>query len=829
MNDAIRCFHCHNLIPSNIDITVKVDNESKAVCCHGCKAVAELVLEGGLQQFYQFREGELEQPENLAGQELDQLAVYDRPDILSRIASVTDTGHHRIQLSIEGITCAACVWLLEQYVKKLPGVTEFWVNLTTHRAELVWQQEKIPLSGIFKAIRTIGFGAHPYSTSEEEKRLQEHQKSTLIRLGVAGIGMMQNMMLAVPGYFGLEVDVLQQSSQEFVNLFRYVSLLVALPVVLYSAKPFFIAALRDLRLRHLTMDVPVSIAIGGAFIASVWITFKGGPEVYFDSVCMFTFFLLLGRYLESQARVTAARSQALLRNEAPAFIRRLNPKLGNEELIPIGDIEKGDHIRLRPGELIPADGTIIEGSSQVNNAALTGEFSPKACKAGDTLLSGSVNIDNPLVMEVAALGQDSHLSTINRLVDRALQERPRLSTLADRVASVFVASVLIIAAIVGLIWWQIDPQHAFAITLSVLVVTCPCALSLATPTALTVATTALRQSGFVLSRGHVLETLAKANRFVFDKTGTLTKGELTVTHVSNLKEVQELSKNTDKDETVSQDTNTTDVDHFQLLAIAGALEWESPHPIAKAFKPYATASAAGVQHVTGEGVSGTINGQHFRLGNARFCGIPEGLLPVAAENQQLVYLSRDDKLLAYFLLADTLRPGAAQAISGLNDQGIQTSILSGDNSNHVDAIAHELGIREFEKSLSPAQKLDRARSWQQAGDTLVMVGDGINDVPVMAGSHLSIAMQNASDLTQLNADAVILNGELNTLLFALKKARATLSVIRQNLGWALIYNLIALPLAAFGLVPPWAAAIGMSLSSLIVVFNALRLSGIRKP
>ncbi len=805
MNDALRCFHCHNPVPPDIDIKIEVNGETRPVCCHGCQAVARLVLDGGLEQFYQFRDGELEQPDDISGEEEEKLAVFDRPEVLQRLSSRIDQDKQRIQLSIEGITCAACVWLLEQYVRKLSGIDEFWVNLTTHRAELVWNPEQVPLSRILKAIKSIGFTAYPFSASQEEKQLQDQQKKMLIRLGIAGIGMMQNMMLAVPSYFGLLDD-----TREMIDLFRYISLLVALPVVLYSAQPFFTAAYRDLRVRHLTMDVPVAIAIAIAYLSSVWITLFGGPEVYYDSVCMFTFFLLLGRYLESLARINAARTNTALQNKAPVFIHRVvNEQENTIEMVPMEDLQVNDLIQLKPGDFIPVDGTIVKGSTKVNNAALTGEFLPQPGQVGEKVLSGSVNIENTITVRVDALDQDSHLSTINRLVDRALQDRPRLSTLADRIASYFVAGVLITACTVGLIWWQIDPDHAFAITLAVLVVTCPCALSLATPTALTVATTALRQSGFILSRGHVLETLAKATRVVFDKTGTLTQGELSVVRVDN----------------------HSDFSEEQLLALAGALEWDSPHPIARAFRRYAKAPADNIAHISGQGVSGEISGQQYRLGNAQFSLHSslhqEDQADTPADQYQLVYLSDQQSLLAVFHLSDSLRNGALTATDRFREQGIKLSILTGDSSSHVETIASSVGITDVFKGLTPEQKLEKAREWQQAGDTVVMVGDGINDVPAMAGSHLSIAMQNASDLTQIKADAVILNPDLNTLVFAQQKARKTFRIIRQNIGWALIYNLVALPLAASGFIAPWAAAIGMSASSLIVVLNALRLSDSR--
>ena len=383
MSNSTPCYHCNNPVPEHININIQVGDNSFPVCCTGCQAVAQLVLSGGFSQFYQFRDASLSVPQQLTPEDEEQISLFDRDDLLQKIAHSSEPANSessksqsprlRMELVIDGITCAACVWLIEQFIKQLSGVDEFWVNLTTHRAELVWQQSVTPLSKILTAIQQLGFKALPYSPDAEEQRLRQQQKTTLLRLGIAGIGMMQNMMFAAPMYFGIEFD-----SVKFINLFRYVSLLIACPVVLYSATPFFSAALRDLRAVHLTMDVPVSIAIGGAFIASTWVTLFGGEEVYFDSVCMFTFFLLLGRYLESRARASAVSSNNRLRATGNLFIRQVEPgdyKTGT--LIPSEQLVPGNLIELKPGSLIPVDGLIVEGKTEINEAALTGEFVPQ--------------------------------------------------------------------------------------------------------------------------------------------------------------------------------------------------------------------------------------------------------------------------------------------------------------------------------------------------------------------------------------------------------------------------------------------------------------------
>ncbi len=784
-----------------MQLQVRVAELTHPVCCSGCQAVANLILNGGLDEFYKFRDSRLTIPGQLEPEDEEHLALYNRSDLLSDLAETKNQDSRRIELLIEGITCAACVWLIEQYVKKLGGVVEFWINLSTHRAELIWRQTATPLSDILKAIQTIGFKATPYKVGAEEIQLRDQQRQMLVRLGVAGIGMMQNMMLAVPMYFGLLED-----SQNFIDLFRYISLLVAFPVVFYAAQPFFQAAWRDLKVKHLTMDVPVSLAIGGAFLASAWVTLAGGEEVYFESVCMFTFFLLLGRYLESRARASSARSNNLLRSKTPSFVRLLADENSEKgELIPVQDLQPGQLIELQPGNLIPVDGIIESGETDVNEAAITGEFAPQKRRPGQQLLSGSVIIDNKVILRVTAIGNDSHLATINRLVDRAVQEKPKISLMADRVASYFVAGVLIVAAVVALVWSQLEPSRAFDITLAVLVVTCPCALSLATPTALTAATTALRQAGFVITRGHTLETLSKTNHFVFDKTGTLTHGDLQLEEINNLSNLSEQ----------------------EILAIAGALEWYSRHPIAQTLKPFANRPAEDIEHLSGQGVSGMIDGREYRLGKQRFALEQPEVTEPTGNTALTIYLSRDSHLLAELRLSDSLRTEAPELITELDGLGVKSSILSGDSSGQVETVARQLCIGRFKKDQSPQQKLETLKASQSEGDILAMVGDGINDVPVMAGADLSIAMNNASDLTQLQADALLLSGNLKTLSYAFDKAQRTSRIIRQNICWSVGYNLIALPLAAIGLVPPYAAAIGMSSSSLLVVFNALRLN--RRP
>jgi Cu2+-exporting ATPase len=556
------------------------------------------------------------------------------------------------------------------------------------------------------------------------------------------------------------------------------------------------------------MDVPVSIAILLAYFSSVWSTFNQGPEIYFDSVCMFTFFLLTGRFFEMRARHRMTQAGNNLLDLMPSAATKSTPE--GDIVIASSDIQVDDLLIIKPGQQIPADGIVEQGHSAVDEAALTGEYLPIDKSQGDPLIGGTHNVESQLLMRVSATGADAELNTIMRLMDRAQQEKPAIAIFADKVASRFVAAVLIIASSIAIAWSLIDPSQAFWITLAVLVVTCPCALSLATPTALTAATASLREQGFLISKGHVLEGLNQIDRIVFDKTGTLTRGELTLEQALPASESITLSE-------------------LEALKIAATLEQYSNHPIARAFSSAHLLSTDNIEQVTGQGVEGRLHSEGnpaektYRIGRADFAFPAAKLLPPIKDERQWLLLADQDQPLYWFALSDSLRQGASPMIKQLKEWGIKVSILTGDPSSQVEAVASALDIEDVHKGLSPGQKLELASNWQQQGERLMMVGDGINDVPTLARADIAVAIGQASDLTQTNADAVITNNSLTTLLYALSKGKKANSIIRQNIYWALLYNVLALPLAALGFIPPWAAAIGMSVSSLIVVGNALRL------
>ena len=793
-----KCFHCSLPVPEPTLYFAEVSGQRHPMCCPGCKAVTEAIVAGGLENYYQHRTAHNQQADPVSKRLREELAIYDRDDIQKDFVQPFDDHSRQANLLIEGITCAACIWLLEKHLSSLKGVKQVQVNLSTHEAQIIWQPDETRLSTVLVEIRQIGYKAFPWQADRQEALLKQENRTFIRRLAVAGIGAMQVMMYAVALYSGAITNDMADMYRDFI---RIMSAIVATPVILYSAAPFFRAALRDLKARHLSMDVPVSIAIGGAYIASLWATYTGRGEVYFDSATMFTFFLLTGRYFELRARHSTVRSARSLTNLLPASCLK---KVHNQfRRVPVADLQPDDIVRVLPGDVLPADGTLLRGTTSINESMLSGEYMPVAKAPGDRVLCGSINTDNTIEIAITHVGQQTRMSGIIQLLKRAQQDKPAIAIIADRVAAWFVAGILLTAVVVYWAWSGISPQDAFWITLSVLVVTCPCALSLATPAALTAATGHLHKLGLLVTRGHVLEGLNRIDHIIFDKTGTLTKGQLILA------------------ETCPIDPENHSAE--ACLAIASALEAHSEHPIARAFPVGKNNLAREIINHTGNGIEGIIDDQTFRIGRPDFAWVNSTINSPDASGQWLL-LASENRPLCWFRITDDLRPEAKKTISQLQAMGKKITLLSGDGEPVVAATARKTGIRQWQSGASPDQKLAFIRAAQKQGEHILMIGDGINDVPVLAGADISVAMGNASDLARTSADAVLISSDLQQLLKAIQVARHTRKIIKQNLAWALGYNLTALPLAAIGMVAPWMAALGMALSSLLVVGNALRLS-----
>lgn len=802
------CYHCGLPVPPSSSHWVRIDEAERRMCCGGCEAVAGAIVASGLTDYYRHRDAMPEPVREAMPSELQDLGLFDHPDFQADFVRPVGEHEREAALILEGITCAACVWLNERHVKTLRGVSLVEVNYATRRARVRWDTRVTQLSAILGAIQSIGYRAYPYDAERLEQVAHRERRSMLWRVFVAGFGMMQVMMYAYPAWIASGDDL----SHEAEVLMRWASLVLTLPVVFYSAAPFFRRAWRDIRLRSLGMDVPVALGVGSAFLASVWATVVDGPEVYFDSVTMFVFLLLCGRYLEMLARQKAVRGVEELGKVLPSFAERLAAD-GGAERVPVSQLAAGERVRVRPGEVIPVDGVVREGASSANEALLTGESHPVAKAVGAEVIGGSINIASPLVVEVVRVGEATRLAAIRRLIDRAAQERPAVATQADCVARYFIAALLFASALTWVIWHFIDPDRALWIFVSVLVVACPCALSLATPTALTVATDTLARMGILVTRGHAIEALAKANRFVFDKTGTLTHGEMRV-------------------ETVELFAG----DDIGVRRLAAALEQGSEHAIAAALRR--AAGGAGLPRVeearavTGQGVEGRVEGRLLRLGRpdfvAELVGGAPAPLPLDSDGATVVALGSTEGLLALFRLADTPREEAPVLIRRLAAEGLPVALVSGDGEAAVKAVAMHLGIAEMRARATPEQKQAFVRDWQaQPGALVAMVGDGVNDAPVLAQAQVSVAMGGGTDLARNQGDMVLLSNNLASLSAAITHSRRTMRIVRENLWWSFAYNFTSVPLAMAGFITPWMAGLGMALSSLLVVLNALRLQ--RKP
>lgn len=800
---ADQCYHCGLPVPSSLHYRVQIDDVVQPMCCRGCQAVAQSIVDNGLIEYYRSRTAMPASGHEVLPDEIKKLALYDHPDI--QRSFVIDAGEHGKEavLILEGITCAACIWLNERHLKQLQGVKSIEVNYASHRARVAWDEREIGLSRILQEIQLLGYNAHPYNARQADQLRKTQRKKDLQRIAIAGIASSQVMMLAVGLYAGAWYGI----DENLVHLLRWFSLILTVPVAVFAAWPFYRSAWSGLRSGHLNMDVPVALAIVTAFMGSVWVTVMGGAHVYFDTIGMFTLFLLATRLLETGAREKSVEAAENLLKLQPAMAMRL--RLGQQEYVPVMELMTGDHIFTKPGETIAADGVVIDGISSVDESLLTGESMPVSKQPGANVIAGSVNRDGPLTLQVTGVGENTVLAGIVRLVDKAQAEKPEIAQLADRVAAWFTLGLLIFAVLVGLAWLWFEPGRAFEIVLAVLVVTCPCALSLAVPAALAAAGSHLIKRGILVMRGHALETLAQVNHVVFDKTGTLTIGKPEIVAVIRYGALDELQCNN----------------------IAASLEQASEHPLAHAFarrvEPLQLRRVTAPRNAPGLGVSGEIDGVVYTLGNREF-GEPTRLISEAEiqtnfPGATLVWLCDLQQVLAVFVLSDPLRADAKVAIEALHARGITVSILSGDSAAAVTHAAAQLGIKNHHSLQKPQDKLTALQALQAQGSVVAMVGDGINDAPVLAAAQVSFAMGTGTDVASQSSDIVLLSSKLNDVVVALETGMSALKVMRQNLFWAAFYNFTALPFAALGYISPWLAALGMSISSLIVVLNALRL------
>ncbi|KAA0934879.1 heavy metal translocating P-type ATPase [Psychrobacter sp. ANT_H59] len=913
---AGHCFHCGDPVPQppfHTDILGK----SREMCCMGCQLASQSIVEAGLEQYYLDR-SEINRTASLPVQ-MTRLEAYDHDEIKSQFVYAQD-GMSVAELSVNNLRCAACTWLIESRLDELDGISKCQVNLTNQRMRVIWDETKLPISRILAVINEIGYEAKPYRQDTHEAMLARHNNQMLIRLGIAALGSMQAMMYAVAIYFGEYSDMLIFQR----DFLRWVSLFVSTPVFFYAGVPFFTSAWSAIRARQVNMDVPVSIALIVTFFASLFATITGQGETYYDSVSMFIFFLLAGRYIEHNARLKAATmandlvivepvlvqkiaedkdsaasvlqlleqnsvQKNALKQESEESVNKVDDGavngavtvVGNEvnsqntvsatpnftqsmdanvyqltsriaqewqqtrqqrltvsntndeakekQMVTAHSLQVGDIIMVEAGSEIISDGILLSSTATVSQSLLTGEGDLITKTQGDYIVGGAQNDSQPFEMLVTALPEDSQIGLIDRLMNRAMSEKPKLAQQADKLARWFVARILVLSVLVFIGWYIVDPSQAIWATVAVLVATCPCALSLATPIALTVSTNRLASYGFLTTRGHTLQTLAEITHVAFDKTGTLTYGKPNLLNIKLLTDTSVITK--------------ADEQRDNVLAIAAALEVGSRHPIAHAlltaaYQLHLPATQA-LQHYPAGGVEAMMDDVLYRIGHVDFSldkmnnvanADKDLMIDLVAERASSAVVlscqkaeSASWQALACFYFNDKVRDSAQSMLDSLKALGIEPVMLTGDPSPQALVMAENLGMQSAYNGLSPMDKVKHIQQLQAQGAVILMVGDGINDAPVLAAADVSTSIAGAADLAQVSSDSIILNGQIEAIIAAKRIADKTKRIIKQNLRWALIYNGSVLIPAALGYVPPWLAAIGMSLSSLFVVLNALRL------
>ena len=876
------CYHCQQPVPAGIHIQ---DSHGHAYCCHACEAVAHIISAHHLEQYYQVRDRPAPRPEH--PYDPAHWQAYDLPEIAAQY-TYKDGDDQEIHLYIDGLHCAACTWLISHALQDAHGINHTRINLGTGRAEIRWRDT--PLSAILATIASLGYTPNLHTPDEEDNKQRRERNHDLLRLIVAGLGMMQVMMFATGLYTGAWHGI----DHEYEQLLRWISLLCSAPVMLYAGYPYLKNAWLGLRHRQPNMDLPIALACAGAWLASLYHTLIGRGEIYYDGVTMFIFFISISRYLEAHTRRRARHNQQHFARLLPDAVYKYNDR-GETQLVPLPAIQPGDHIRVLPTHTIPVDGEITGGASRIDEQMLTGESTPQYKTSGDRVHAGSTNLQSPLDIRVTQTGQQTTLAAIRRISARAEQHRSPQIDRNQALAQQTVLAVLILAAAGYLLWQWIEPARAFDIALAILVATCPCALSLATPTVLTAALNHAHKHHILIKNSNTLDRLTHIRRILFDKTGTLTQGKYQLHRSDYYGEPQ------------------------RLLAIAKTLETHSTHPIAWYYsqQPVAGVTMDNIEQHSGKGISGDYDGSRWHIGSAAYMQensveipppeqppppVGEGWdgayphttdadtttdagwplmadknnvghkYPTYEENNPLpceagegwgggveksrmattddkavpcdpklppprpsptggesaltdantthVYLAENRELRAHYQLGDPERDNLAATLARLQAH-YHLAIASGDRAENVARLAARYGITDWHGGLDPAAKL----ALLEANDPehTLMIGDGINDAPVLARASVSVAVGRANPLSQTHADIVLLKNGPEALPYLLDLAARSRRITRQNLIWATVYNLTILPLAISGYLTPWIAALGMSTSSLLVIANALRI------
>ena len=786
------CFHCGEMVPQGCLLTAKINGVEQPMCCIGCQAVAQFLTDNDHQVFYQYREDKL--PQEQVSNQSTQWTHLDAPEVFEALTKETSPGEFSVNIKVEGMYCSACGWLLQKVLSARNGIEDLLINAVTQNIQVKFRPQDIGLSEIFAQISALGY--HPMQQQTVGNAADDSRKSQLKKIAVAGFGMMFIMTLAVPLY-SPDQFTLAPHIQRF---FLMISLLIATAVYFYSAQGFVQNALRDLKNKHLGMDVPIALSISLAYFVSLYLSFKQEGHVYFDSMTMFVFFLLLGRYVESQVRHQGMNVRESLFALIPVSTERIIHDQ-QTETVPLAQIVKGDRLLIRAGSVIPCDGKLLTGQAQVNEALLTGESKTLSKKAGDLVYAGSQLTQGDISIETSVNNDDSFLAKLAELMETAQSRKPPSLQLVDQIASYFVAVVLLLA-LGTTIWYSIYQQDGLMTALlSVLIATCPCALSLATPTAMTAASINLLKQGVLVNNTEAITQINAIKHWFFDKTGTLTDDRLRIIK-------QHIYQN-----------------NSQLQAITYSLQKISNHPIASAFSAASILPVTDAKNWPGQGVSGRINQQHWLMGSHAWLSNQGIQIPSLNESAShtCVFLACEGQLVAAFELDAAIRSGAEELLQTLRAQHKRLTMLSGDHKDVVNHWGQLLAMDACHGGLKAIDKIKYITDIQQQGQRCVMVGDGVNDAPVLSQADVSVSLKQGAHLAHSASDLIVLGKSLNPLIAVMRVSNKTQNIIKQNLSWSLLYNLSITPIAMMGLLAPWLAAIGMSLSSLLVVFNSRRL------
>ena len=806
------CFHCGLNIAADADFHSQLDGKSRDFCCFGCLSVCEAIFQAGLQGYYQRTpQGTLLAPPPLPPKDIE---MYDLEEIQQDFV-VSQGDIRETHLLVEGIHCAACVWLIERSIMRIPGVQSANVNLAGKRLHIRWDSQRVKLSTLIAALAKIGYAGVPYDPEVAEGVMKRTNRALLFRLFFAGFAMMNLTLVSIALYSGADQG-------QFRSFFHWMGFALATPTLLYSAFPFYKGAWGGLRNWRLTMDLPIAIGLSVTYLYSFYITLIGSAgEVYFDTVTNLTFVILVGRYLEGMFRHQAVAATNRLMDLQPRVATVMHD--GSEKITPIRGVKVGEHVLIKPGYKVPVDGIILEGHSSVDESMLSGESAPVSKSVGMMVSTGTLNVNGALLVEVRSTLQNTTLAKIIRLVEEAQTSKAPIQRIADMIVPWFILVTLVCASLTFWFWHTQSFEMALMAATSVLIITCPCALGMATPMSIAVASGLGSRHGILVKNGLVLETLSKVTHFVFDKTGTLTEGKMSV----------------------AQLRVAAHADAQQVLSSAAAVERYSEHSVALAIVSTADEQqlhhrelpVVGFRAEAGLGVSATVHGQAVFLGNAAWL-IRQGVtLNNELENQvhefeaqamSCVHYAQAGEHLGVFVLADQLRGDAQQLVNELRSSGIAMTLLSGDRKPVAEAIARQLGGMEVIAEVMPQDKDQVIQHLQQAGAVVAMVGDGINDAPALIRADVGIALGSGTDVSVESADIVLMHNELDKVRQATLLSRRTLRTIKQNIGLSFVYNSIMVPLAMMGHVTPLVAAITMPISSLLVIGNAARIRNLFK-